>query len=102
MDRNGSVMAPGRSTAVLVCRKQAEYVNRMDQPEGDRSDGGSRTRLQYSEYGKAVDMGKQRGRWSCWFRETFPAHSEVGEECPHNWTRSRRTQSRLRSYASRR
>jgi hypothetical protein len=24
--------------------KQAEYVNRMDQPEGDRSDGGSRTR----------------------------------------------------------
>jgi len=44
MDRNGSVMAPGRSTAVLVCRKRAEYVNRMDQPEGDRSDGGSRTR----------------------------------------------------------
>ena len=34
MDRNGSVMAPGRSTAVLVCRKRAEYVNRMDQPEG--------------------------------------------------------------------
>src|SRR5689334_4690089 len=35
MDRNGSVMAPGRSTAVLVCRKGAEYVNRMDQPEAD-------------------------------------------------------------------
>src|SRR5439155_335364 len=34
MDRNGSVMAPGRSTAVLVCRERAEYVNRMDQPEG--------------------------------------------------------------------
>ena len=30
-------------------------------------------------------MGKQRGRLSCWFRETFPAHSEVGEGCPHNW-----------------
>src|SRR6202140_2277089 len=47
-------------------------------------------------------MGKQRGRLSCWFRETFPAHSEVGEGCPHNWTRSRRRQSRIRSYASRR
>ena len=41
-------------------------------------------------------MGKQRGRLSSWSRETFPAHSEVGEECPHNWTRSRRRRSRIR------
>src|SRR6266480_7435460 len=45
-------------------------------------------------------MGKQRGRLSSWSRETFPAHSEVGEECPHNWTRSRRRRSRTRSYVS--
>jgi len=37
-------MAPGRSTAVLVWQQGTEYVNRMDQPEGDKSDGGSRTR----------------------------------------------------------
>src|SRR5437016_12479250 len=35
-------------------------------------------------------MGKLRGRLSCWSGETLPTHSEVGEECPHNWTRSRR------------
>ena len=42
-------------------------------------------------------MGKQRGRLSGWSRETFPAHAEVGEECPHNWTRSQRRRSQVRS-----
>jgi len=37
-------MAPGRSTAVLVATR-AEYVNRMDHPEGDKNDGGSRGSL---------------------------------------------------------
>jgi hypothetical protein len=45
MVRNGSVMAPGRSTAVLVRLQWAEYVNRMAKPEGDKCDGGSRTSL---------------------------------------------------------
>jgi hypothetical protein len=42
MGRKGSVMAPGRSTAVLVRQQRAEYINRTDQPEGDKCDGGSR------------------------------------------------------------
>jgi len=42
MGRNGSVMTPGRSTAVLARQERAEYINRMVHPEGDRSDGGSR------------------------------------------------------------
>jgi len=56
----------------------------MGNPEEDKRDGGSRTRWKYSERGKAAYMGKQRDRLSCWSRETFPTHSEVGEECPHN------------------
>jgi hypothetical protein len=52
--------------------------------------------------GKPRTGGKQRGRLSGWSRETFPARSEVGEECPHNWTRSRRRQSQIRSCASHR
>src|SRR5207244_2350263 len=39
--------------------------------------------------GKPRTWGSSGGRLSSWSRETFPAQSEVGEECPHNWTRSR-------------
>ena len=42
MGREGSVMAPGRSTAVLARQQGVEYINRMDSPEGDKCDGGSR------------------------------------------------------------
>ncbi len=42
MGRNGSVMEPGRSTAVLVLLYGAEYVDRMAKPERDKRDGGSR------------------------------------------------------------
>ena len=69
-------------------------------PEEDKHDGGSRTRWEYSERGKAAYMGKRRGRLSCWSRETFPAHSEVGEECPQNWIRSQRRQSQTQRCAS--
>jgi hypothetical protein len=45
MGRKGSVMVSGRSTTVLVRQQRAEYINRMDHPEGDKSDGGSRGSL---------------------------------------------------------
>src|SRR5215831_15217711 len=100
MGRNGSVKATGRSTAVLAgyCRPSmsTEWAN----PEEDKHDGGSRTRWEYSERGKAAYMGKRRDRLSCWSRETFPAHPEVGEECPHNWIRSQRRQSQTQRCAS--
>jgi hypothetical protein len=62
MDRNGSVREPGRSTDVLVWLSQTEYVYRKDHPEGNKGVGGSRTRWEYSECGKAAHMGKQRDR----------------------------------------
>src|SRR6516165_6993020 len=52
--------------------------------------------------GGTRSAGKQRDRLSCWSRETFPTHSEVGEECPHNWIRSQRKQSQTGRCASRR
>src|SRR5215469_18357546 len=100
MGRKGSVKATGRSTAALIWLSQAEYIDRMGQPEEDKRDGGSRTRWEYSERGKAAYMGKRRGRLSGWSRETFPAHPEVGEECPHNWIRSQRRQSQTQRCAS--
>jgi len=46
MNRRGASGVDGETTKEFEqgLDTRAEYVNRMDQPEGDRSDGGSQTR----------------------------------------------------------